>query len=370
MTHAGEEAQSLWEAYAQGANHRVPICFVGDEQVWLKAAGETFGRFYADPRVHLRVQLEGRRWFAAEVVGDQPVPRQWDVAVQLWMAENEFFGCDTVYQDDDYAWSQPLDLSRQDLLRHLEELDAEQRVRQGRTCRMYQDLVELAQGTTFAGLPVQVHQPAASTHGIFTKAAELRGPERLCLDLYEDPDFATRFLELVTDRTIDRIRAWHHLVHGHEPDLPSSSDFHLCDDSLQLLSPAHYRRFVLPCHERLYATMTTGPRRLHLCGLATQHFETLCRELGVVAIDGPGPFADHGYYLDRLGPDLSFAAQTDHTVLERGSPDQIDRMMRDLLTPGARVAGRFQVHGFLSRHTPLDNVRRCYEAGLRYGHTN
>ncbi|MFH1569032.1 MAG: uroporphyrinogen decarboxylase family protein [Gemmatimonadota bacterium] len=358
----------LWEAYGQGRNQRVPITFVADEQVWLKVAGETFGRFYADPRVHLRAQLEGRRWFGEHVVGDMaPAPSQWDVGVQLWMAEDEYFGCRTRYQEDDYAWSAPLPLDRDDLLRHLADLDAEERVRQGRDWRLYCDLRELTADLTFEGRPVRVHQPGTSTHGVFTKAAEIRGPEQLCLDLYEAPDFAHRFLELVTDRILDRIRVWHRLVAGRDPDWPDAAGFHLCDDSLQLLSPELYRRFVLPCHERLYRTVTTGPRRLHLCGLATQHFEILGRELGVVSIDGPGPFADHGRYLRDLGPRFAFPAQLDHAILERGTPAQIDTMMRDLLTPGARQPGRFQVAGFLTRHTPLENVRLCYEAGRRYG---
>lgn len=361
------EAAELWEAYGCRANWRVPITFACDDQLWLRISGHTFGQFYRDPRVHLQAQLVGRRWFAEHVVGDMPPVGRWEIGVQLWMEEDEYFGCQTVYQEDDYAWARPLAMDRDRLLAHLEDLDPEEQVRRSRAFTLYRDLCDLAAGLTCAGLPVHVVPPGRSTHGIFTKAAEIRGPEQLCVDLYEAPDFAARFLGLVTDRIIGRIKAWHRLTGAGMTRFPGDSGFHFCDDSLQLLSPDLYERFVLPCHERLYAAMTTGPRRLHLCGYAAQHFPVLYHTLGVTAIDGPGPFVDHGEYLHQFGPGFSFAAQTDHQILARGSRAAIDGMMRGLLNPRTRLPGRFQVMGFVQRDTDLENVRHCYELGRRYG---
>ena len=42
-------------------------------------------------------------------------------------------------------------------------------------------------------------------------------------------------------------------------------------------------------------------------------------------------------------------------------------MVRGLLTPGARVPGRFSVMGFITRDTPLENLRICYKAARRFG---
>jgi hypothetical protein len=364
---ADPRPEDVWSAFQCGRNPRVPITFACDEQVWLRVSGHSFGRFYADPRVHLQAQLEGRRWFAERVPGDQAgVPERWPVVVQLWMEEDEFFGCEVVYQEDDYAWARPLPLARDDLLRHLSDLDPEARVRQGRAFRMYEALRDLAAGRSWAGRPVEVMPPGRSTHGIFTKAAEVRGPAQLCLDLCEAPDFAAALLGLVTEKTIRRIAAWRRLT-GDAAALPTDDGFHLADDSLQLISAAMYERFVLPCHERLYRAMTTGPRRLHLCGHAAQHYRVLRQRLGVSALDGPGPFVDHGRWLADLGPGFSLSAQTDHTVLEQGDLDAIEAMMARLLTPGTRQPGRFQIMGFLTRHTPLAHVEACYQAGLRHG---
>jgi hypothetical protein len=174
-------------------------------------------------------------------------------------------------------------------------------------------------------------------------------------------------LRVVTEKTIGRIRAWHKVTQGRDAELPSASAFGFADDSLQMISAAAYERFVLPHHERLYSTMTTGDRALHLCGYSSQHYGLLRRKLNVTSIDGPGPFVDHAHYLQAFGPGFSFSAQMNHSVLERGRAGDIQAMLEKLLGPGAKVPGRFQVMGFVTRDTPLENIRACYEAGRRLG---
>lgn len=363
------EVRDLWQAFDRGENDRVPVTFACDEQVWLKAAGERFGRFYRDPETHLRVQLEGQLWFRTHVFGDMApgLPETWPVIVRDWMDENDFFGCRVVYQEDDYAWGLPLEVAKADLLPFMRDLDPDRQVRNSHSYRLYCAMTDLAEGMTFRDRPVRIVPPGGSTTGVFTKGAEVRGIDALCLDLYDDPDFAASFLRRFTGLTLSRIRVWRRLTGGAEDEGPRAGGFHFCDDSIQILSPELYARFVLPCHEQLYRAMTTGPRRLHLCGHAAQHFDRLVRELGVCAIDGPGPFVDHGAYLTRYGPGVSFAAQMDHGVLEQGTPGQVRRMVKALMTRGARLPGRFQLMGFVNRVTPLENVRAAYEAGREFG---
>ena len=363
------EVNELWEAFGRRENSRVPITFACDEQLWLKVSGHTFREFYAKPEVHLKAQLEGKRWFCENVIGDAPpgLPERWTVGVQHWMEENEFFGCEVVYQEDDYAWGMPLPLERNDLLRHIARIDARERIRQGSTYRMWKALGSLAEDMRYLDRPVDVAPPGGGTHGIFTKAAEVRGLEQLCLDIVEAPEFVEEFLSLATEKTVERIKAWHALTRGNEPVLPYGTGFGLADDSLQMISSEAYERFVLPCHERLYSAMTTGSRSIHLCGRSTQHYEALRWKARVTHIDGPGPFVDHAHYLEAFGPEFSFAGQTDHSVLAHGSETEIDKMMRKVLTPGAKIPGRFQILGYVTRDTPLENVRACYQAGLRHG---
>ncbi|HOS91903.1 MAG TPA: uroporphyrinogen decarboxylase family protein [Armatimonadota bacterium] len=363
------ELTDLWAAFSKGCNTRVPLTFACDEQLWLRVSGHTFREFYTRPEVHLKAQLEGKRWFCEHVEGDMPpgLPDEWALAVQLWMEEDEFFGCEVIYQEDDYAWARPLDLDNHSLLAWIADLDPEARVRGGHAFHLYEAVSELADGMEYLGRPVRVVPPGQGTHGVFTKAAEVRGLERLCLDLVESPGFAEQFLRLMTEKTIERIRAWHRVTTGAELQLPHAGGWGCCDDSLQMIGPHVYADLVAPCHERLYSAMSTGRRSMHLCGHAEQHYVALHDRLGVTILDGPGPFVDHAYYLERFGPDFRFAAQTDHSILERGTPAQVREMMRRLLTPGAKQPGRFSLLGYVTRHTPLENVRACYEAALEFG---
>lgn len=358
----------LWQAYRRKENDRIPVWFACDEQIWLRVIGASFGDFYRDPRVHLKAQLEGKRWFYENVIGDMAPnpPDRWDVIVRLWMEEDEFFGCEVSYQDDDYAWAHPIPLRRDELLAHIADIDPEDRVRKSNLYRMYEEMLDLAQGLEYMGRPVHVVPPGRGTHGIFTKAAEIRGLEQICIDLYEAPDFAERLLWLVTEKTIGRIKAWRKLT-GCDAELPSPEPWGFADDSLQMISAEAYERFVLPCHEFLFSAMTTGERSLHNCGHAAQHYDLWHNRLNVTTIDGPGVFVDHQKYLSRFGSDFAFNAQTDHSVLERGSEADVQEMMRKLITPGTQLPGQFNIVGFVSRETPLENIRACYAAGREFG---
>ena len=364
-----QEVETLWSAYSRKENHRVPITFACDEQVWLKISGHTFSEFYAIPKVHLKTQLEGKLWFCKNVIGDMPpgIPERWYIGIQHWMEENEFFGCDVIYQEDDYAWAMPLQLDREDLLYYLSDIDPFERIRKSKTFKMYQALKDISNGMTFAEGPVEIIRPGGGTHGIFTKAVEIRGIEQFCLDIYDAPDFVEKFLYLVTEKTIERIKAWYKVIYGNDLQLPSEGGFSCADDSLQLISAEIYKQFVLPYHERLYSAMGKGARSMHLCGLSSQHYGVLRNKLKITAIDGPGPFVDHGHYLQELGPDFAFSAQTDHSILAKGSKSEIESMIKQLLKPEAKIPGRFSIMGFLDRETPLYNVKICYEAGRKYG---
>lgn len=361
-------AEQLIEDFQAGRNRRVPITFATDEAVWLDLLGHSFREFYCDPAVQIKVQLEGKAWFAENIVHDGPVgppEEHWTVSPRWWMACSEFFGCEVVIQEDDFAWSKPLDGGKENILSRVRDIDPAQRVRETHLRRLYEGMRETADGATFRDRPVRVVSPGGSSHGIFTEACRVRGLQQMCMDLVEDPEFAHEFLDLITKKLIERTRAWRELD-GEDGELPRPSDWGSPDDSLQLISSHMYEEFVLPRHERMYSAMTTGKRNIHLCGRAEQHYRALCDRLGIRTIDGPGTFVDHGKWLTQL-PELRINAQTNHTTLMLGPDSAIEEMMRLMLTHEAKQPGRFLVMGFLLRGTPLSHVRAAYEAGKKYG---
>ena len=362
-----EMVSRLWADYAKGANERVPITFATDEYVWLGLTGNTFREFYTDPRVQLQTCLRGDEWFRENVVHDRPIglPDQWGVAARFWMDEPECFGCEVDIQEDDYAWSRPVDLPKADLLRTIADLDPREMVLNSRLWRLHMDIKDLAQDMSYRDRPVQVVFPGGGTHGVFTVASRVRGPDRLCVDMLDDPQFADEFIGLIADKTVERIKAWHELAETGR-QFPLEGGWGMADDALEFLSGDMFRSMVLPHHRRMYDQMTTGGRHAHLCGKAQQHYDILYDELGVRTLDGPGPFVDHAAVLAQL-PELRINAQTDDVLVMRGPVGDIDEMLRRLLTVGAKQPGRLNVTGFLFRDTPLSHVQAMYEAGKRYG---
>lgn len=172
---------------------------------------------------------------------------------------------------------------------------------------------------------------------------------------------------MITDKIIAKIKTWIRITGGKTDELPYPEEFLFADDDIEMISTDTYDELVLPCHERLYSAMTKGKRGIHLCGRASRHYESLYCKLNVKHIDGPGIFIDHGYYLNKFGNDFSFTAQPHNTIFLYGDDEEIDRMFKNLMTPDAKVSGRFNVLGYIGRDCRIENIRKCYQAGLKYG---
>jgi len=362
------EVARLWEAYGQGTNERVPVTVAFDEQFLLPLQGRSFRGYYTNSEVQLDVQLRNQEWIRTHVVHDAPLglPDEWWVAPAGWMHENEFYGAEVRLQDNDYAWGLPIELPKRKLIEHLRGLDAEERIRAGAFYRHWEELRALADGREHLGRPVRVvSPPVTSTHGIFTKAAEVRGLERICIDLADDPAFVHDLLAAVTDLTIERIKCWHRLA-GSETTFPIAGGWGICDDSLTLLSEKHYAEFVLPQHERLYSAMTMGPRSIHLCGHVQHLFATLHRHLGITTFDGPGTQVDLVRMVRDIDAPITIQAQVSHAFLGRGH-GEIEAAVRHVLQDEAKRRARMTLIGYASRGATMDNLRFFYECAVRHG---
>jgi uroporphyrinogen-III decarboxylase len=271
-----------------------------------------------------------------------------------------------VLQDNDYAWGMPLDLPKAELIEHLRGLNVEERVQGTSYSRLHQELLRLADGLTYRDRPVHVvRTPVGSTHGIFTKATEIRGAERLCLDLIDDPPFVRELLAVMTDLAVERVKCWHRLT-GSERAFPSEDGWGCCDDSLTLLSRGHYEEFVLPEHERLYSAFTTGPRHIHLCGHVQHLFGTLHRNLGITTFDGPGTQVDLIRLVREVDRGVTIQAQVSHGILAFG-PEAIERGVRHVLQEEVKRRVPMTLVGYAPRGTPPEHLRFFYECAMRHG---
>ena len=83
--------------------------------------------------------------------------------------------------------------------------------------------------------------PGVVTNGIFTKAAEIRGLDRICIDPYEDSIFVKELLGTITELTIERIKCWHRLA-DIARTFPLDETLIMADDSLTMISAEHYEQ--------------------------------------------------------------------------------------------------------------------------------
>ena len=363
--------EKLWDDFEKRCNKRIPIVIVCDEQFQLPLYGTSYGKYYSDPLLMAKVQLETAKWWMNNIVHDgrMGLPKEhWTIHPQLWMVEKEFFGCQAVYQENDYAWAKPISAPKEDLLAMLWDIDPVERLKENKGYLFHKRMKQEFEGKEFQGIPIKVGPPngIAGTHGIFTTAAEVRGQYELLIDMQKDPDFVKAFLEVITEKIIGKIEAWNSLS-GEEKKLPTADGWGMADDSVNVLSPKLFEEFVLPFYKRIYSEMTTGIRGIHLCGHAEQLFEILHDEVGIMSFDGPGPWIDIGWMRDRFGTDVRVNAQVYHHKLRDGTPQEIDNMVRSILTVRAKRGGYMNLVGYPVRGTPPENLRTLYEMGLKYG---
>ena len=367
FTEHNASVAALWEAYAAGTNERVPITFMVDEQYRLPLYGCSYREYYHSAELQLEAQLATDMVFRETVVHDREmgVPSgSWMVTPQFWMAEREYFGAAVHFQENDYAWADPLDLGKAELIERVRGIDPATRVAEESLFALYQGMKAAAEGREFHGRPVQVNL-WGGTHGVFTIAAELRGLERMCLDLVEDPVFVEEYLTALTDALVGRMLAWNEVL-GSPVSYPTENLWGGPDDSLQLISERSFREHVLPHLRRLYDRMSTGRRTVHLCGKSQQHYKTLHEELGVTLFDGPGVYVDLGWMREQCAGEIEVNAQFNNTVLITVPAAEIEREIARVLTPAAK-AGKLNLVGYVPLGATAENLAAAYELGKKHG---
>ena len=363
-----EENAKLWEGYGNRANARVPVTIAFDEQFHLHRLGRTFRQYYGDVRTQVDVQLDGQKWVRENVMQDAEIgiPREWTISPPCWMGENEFFGADIVVQENDYSWGMPLNASKSELIKKLKAIDAQQRIRAWKPFLHFTEMYKITKDMEFCGKPVRVAAPLLGTHGIFTKAAEIRGLAQICTDLYDDPVFVKDLLGIITDLTIKRIKILHELA-GTGQKFPQEGGWGMADDSLTLISASQYEKFVLPFHKRIYAEMGGEKgRSMHLCGSVQHLFGVLYKEMGIRIFNGPGVRIDFVKMLDDTGDDIEIQGSVGYSAM-RESRAEIEKVLLKMLDERVKNRAKLTLYGFVIAGTPLDNMRFFYEKAKEFG---
>ena len=369
------EVREVWEAFNAGAPTRVPMVLGIASRFTLLSdrwnpTGITYREYFLNADAMFHHQLH-HQWFLRHHMQrdvEMGLPEVWTIPVDLQNSYSQLWhGAELRFIDGDVPDTPPF-LKDHDKWAFIEAgPPAPFSGWLGRAWEYRERFEEIAQsGFEFHGRPVQAGGvPGMGTDGPFTTAVALRGPTELCIDMYEDPDFYHALMDLIVTATIRRVKAFRERM-----GLPmESTTWSIPDDSIQLLSEATYRQFVLPYHRRLIDEFgAEGPNSTHLCGDATHLFRTMRDELNVQSFDTGFP-VDHGWLREELGPDVRIQGGPHVELLRTGTHAQVREETRRILESGIMEGGKFVLRegNNLAPGTPEENVAAMYAACKRFG---
>jgi hypothetical protein len=373
--HNAEQAE-VWKAYGEGKPSRVPM-IIGISSRYTIAApqanpeGHDFEAFFCDPRAMfthlLRKQHHVRHhlWFDQEM----GLPEKWTVGVDFQNSyEALWFGCPIHFREGQVPDTTPIlgDDNKRLLFDQGLPDPFPASGWMARAWEYYEQFREWALVEEFEDRPIEANGvPGAGTDGLFTIACALRDPTALMLDMYLDPGYFHELMDFITEAVIRRIKAYRERL-GQPVE---SKALGFADDAIQMLSPQHYREFILPYHRRLVDEFgADGPNSIHLCGDATRHFRTIRDEFHVTSFDTGFP-VDFGWLRQELGPEVTIYGGVHVEVLRRGPAEAIVAETRRILSSGIMAGGKFVFRegNNLAPYTPPEHVRAVYEAVKEYG---
>jgi hypothetical protein len=368
ITH-NREAREVVAAYEADRPVRVPILgreWPGQHGFYAEETHLDYREYYTDPDEMLRVQLEAARrrrelpvcdWILAEP------PDEWTVSVDLWpVVGPAWVGCRLLYRKDAVIAHEGRRLSK-------EECDAMAMpgLASGgildTVIRFRKHLRERYADLRFLGRPLAPIGSGVGTNGFFSLALDLRA-EELMADMYDDPEFAHRFLLKVASWCNELDRTWRGLA----GQSGSPEHITLFDHGVDMLSPELYEEFLVPIlHETKRRNQTFSLPVLHHCGRGAHLFPVIKKHFGLRAIEAlTFPLNDVAKVRRDIGDDLWIVAVVEDPIVQAGPEQRIRETVRELMK--AKGRGRFALQiGDMLPGTPIEHRLALYDAVKEFG---
>lgn len=215
-----ERSREVWDAYATGRPVRVPVTIGADARIWMRertqnARGITLTDYLRSMDLMFETQVLAQEWIRTHILSDDGMgyPEDgWSVRVDFQnYFEMAWLGAEVRWSEEPHT----LPFLSDDAKRSLFDRGMPDPV--GGICadayRSYAYFLEKARSFRHRGLPVSsVTLPfnMTGTDGPFTVACGIRGAERFCTDLLDDPGYAEELLTFITAAIIERIREARH----------------------------------------------------------------------------------------------------------------------------------------------------------------
>lgn len=228
--------------------------------------------------------------------------------------------------------------------------------RESRTYRAFLDMVSRVKDM-FPDHPVMAMAP-----GVWSNAAELRGPETFILDTYDDPDFVHSLLRFTTELAKARGEALGEM----EADMVIFGD---PSAGCSLISPRIYREFVKPYHKEVADHLKDKLKvwvGFHICGYTDPIMEDLVSlPLDWFEIDSPSSLEKmKGLAKGKM----TVKGNVSTEIFSEGTEEDVDAAVRACVDKGAPGGGYILAPGCaLPGNMKPDNVKAFLRAANHYG---
>lgn len=201
-------------------------------------------------------------------------------------------------------------------------------------------------------------------HGhTFLRMQDMRGFANLAYDMADEEPRLDRLIEWITDFNLDYVRRWLEL----EPDMMGYPE----DLGMQIgpmVAPRHFRQYLQPVYRRLMEPATRQGVMVHMhcdgdirtlaaeildCGVDVLNLQDLVNGIDWIAENLAGKTCIH-LDIDR------------QKITTRGSPGQIDALIREEVEKIGRAEGGLMMVFGLYPRVPLENVKAVMDAMERY----
>jgi uroporphyrinogen decarboxylase len=201
--------------------------------------------------------------------------------------------------------------------------------------------------------------------GIFERSWGLRGLERFLMDLVENPEVPCAIMDHMTDLYIDNVTRMLKAAGGRIDMVYTWDD--LAHQRGLLMSPAMWRKYIVPRHQRLNIVIRAFDVRLmyHSCGAIYPLIGDLIRDIGIDVLQSLQPRADDmdmRRIKEEFGQQLSFHGGVDiQRTLPHGTPQEVRAEVHERCRMLGEGGGYILCAAhYIQNDTPTENILAMY----------
>jgi uroporphyrinogen decarboxylase len=203
--------------------------------------------------------------------------------------------------------------------------------------------------------------------GVFEFAWALYGLDKFLIDMVLKPEVPRAILNCFTDLYIENVRNLLERVGDQLPMVYTYDDVAIQNGLL--MSPAMWREFILPCHQRLNAVIKEYDTQImyHSCGAVVPLIKPFVEEMGIDVLNPLQPRAagmDMAMIKQQFGGQVAFHGGVDlqHT-LPFGSEAEVQAEVQHLISTLGRGGGYICTSAhYIQADVPVENIIALYTA--------